>query len=325
MRFVVTYGCMPRHTILVSGSITYDHILDFPGKFKDHILPDHLDELSVAFYVNHVSETYGGTGANIAYNLGLLSEEPILLASAGGDFVPFRKWLNRHNVNTQYVKIKPKARTSTVYLMTDKLNNQISAFYPGAASTYPTLPKLNRRRIDFAISSPSNLQDTWRMAVNFTKSRIPYAFDPGQRITALSKPQILKALSGATMLFTNEYENAILRKKTGLTPTALLHRVSIVITTMGVKGSHIQTLKQSMHVEASQPKIVLDPTGAGDAYRAGFLYGYLNKLDLRTCAEIGSVTSTFAIEHYGTQVHTFTKREVTSRLQRNYHKRILLP
>jgi adenosine kinase len=281
--------------------------------------------LNVAFYVNHVSETYGGTGANIAYNLSLLGDRSVLLGSAGGDFAPFRTWLQKHNVDTKFVSIKQTARTSAVYLMTDKLNNQISAYYPGTAAAYRKLPSLGNHQIDFGISSPSKLEDTWRMATFFKQAKIPFAFDPGQRITALAKQHILKALTGATMLFTNEYENAILRKKTGLSVRGLLQRVGIVVTTMGVKGSRIQTAKQSIHVKASKPKVVLDPTGAGDAYRAGFLYGYLNQLDLRTCAEIGSVTSTFTIEHYGTQVHTFTKRDVQVRLKANYQKRIVLP
>lgn len=313
-----------RHTILVSGSITYDHILDFPGKFKDHILPNHLDELSVAFYVNRVSETFGGTGTNIAYNLGLLGDKPILLGSAGHDFAPFQKWLRQHNVDTRQVIVEKRIRTSTVYIMTDKVNNQISAYYPGASTTYLRLPK-PKGKVAFGISSPSNLENTWRVATYFKRARIPYAFDPGQRTTVLSKQQILAALTGATILFMNEYEGAVLRKKTGLSMSALLRRVGIVVTTMGVKGSRIQTVTQSIHVRASRPKVVLDPTGAGDAYRAGFLYAYLNQFDLRTCAEIGSVTSTYAIEHYGTQQHTFTKRDVTARLKANYHKHVVLP
>lgn len=314
-----------NHTILVSGSITYDHILDFPGKFQEHILPEHMHDLSVAFYVNHVSETYGGTGANIAYNLGLLGAEPILLAVAGGDFLPFKKWLERHHVNTQYVKIIERERTSLVYLMTDKINSQISAFYPGATSHYPKLPKLDAMHIDFAISSPAGTEDTWKMATFFKKAKIPFAFDPGQRITALSKKQIMKALAGARMLFANEYEHAVLKKTTGLSSKELLRFVDIVITTMGVKGSTIETKQQKIHVAASRPKKVVDPTGAGDAYRAGFLYGYLNGMDLRTCAEIGSIISTFAIERYGTQEHTFTKKHIASRLKKHYHKRIALP
>lgn len=313
-----------RHTILVSGSITFDHILDFPGKFKDHILPNHLDDLSVAFYVNRVSETFGGTGTNIAYNLGLLGEKPILLGSAGHDFAPFQQWLRRHKVDTRDVLVDARLRTSTVYIMTDKVNNQISAYYPGASMTYPRLPK-PKGRVTFGIAAPSNLENTWRMATYFKQAKIPYAFDPGQRTTVLSKQQLLTALTGAAMLFTNEYEHAVLRKKTGLSMRALQRRVGTVITTMGVKGSRIQTAKQNIHVKASRPKVVLDPTGAGDAYRAGFLYAYLNQFDLRTCAEIGSVTSTYAIEHYGTQQHTFTKRDIAARLKQNYGKRVVLP
>ena len=303
--------------ITVTGSLAFDNIMDFPGKFADHIMPDKIHQINLSFLVNTLKKQKGGTAGNIAYNLALLKSPVSILGVAGTDFSEYDKFLKETGVDTSNIKIIAGESSSSAFIMTDLSDNQITAFYPGAMKKAISL-SLEGLKTDFLIISPNDPQAIIKLAKEAQSLNIPYMLDIGMQLPALNSLDLKQIISGSAILIGNDYEISLLKEKSGLSEQELLSQVKILITTLGEKGSIVQTKDKKIEVSAGKPEKVADPTGAGDAYRAGFIAGYLKDLDLKICGQMGSVASCYAIEKYGTTNHKFTLEEFCERYKENF-------
>jgi len=309
--------------ILVSGSLAYDRIMDFDGRFKDHILPDKIHVLNVSFYVEKFRQSYGGTSGNIAYNLALLGERPIVLTAYGNDFRDYKKWFKKNKVNCGYAKKLNNVLTSSAYIITDQSDNQITGYFAGAMKySNGLIPRKILGPKSIAIIAPGNIADMKKYPVTYQKSKTPYIYDPGQQIPVLSKRDLITGITGAKAFISNDYELTLVLKKTGLTKKRLLGRVEMVVTTKGEKGSVIITERKKYNIPPAKPKNASDPTGAGDAYRAGFIKGLVEDYPLSKIGRLASVVSLYTVELYGTQTHEFTWSELQKRYYQNYRERL---
>lgn len=307
------------NNIVVSGSLVYDRIMDFPGYFKDHIMPDKIHILNVAFAVNSLKESYGGCAGNIAYNLALLGERPIIASCAGKDFGQYGKWLKKNKVDISQINILKNKNTASCYIITDKSDNQITGFNPEALSCergeIPLDPFIKG---GIAIIAPGNGKDMENYAKIYKKKGIRYIFDPGQQITSLSGAMIKRSLSGAEVLIGNDYEISLITKKTGWTINAIIDKVGMLIITKGEKGSLIHQGKKKYNIPAVKIKKTIDPTGAGDAYRAGLIKGLVNGWPIEKTCRLASVVASYAVEKRGTQEHKFNWSYIRERYYKNY-------
>lgn len=305
--------------IYISGSMAYDRIMDFPGKFSDHILPDKIHILNVCFTVNGMIEKFGGTAGNIAYSLRLLDERPTILSAIGKDYNEYFKWLEKNDITTNGIKIIESEFTAGAYITTDKADNQITGFNPGAMK-YPSGYEFKEANPEksIALLAPGNLQDMMEYARVYKNKCIPYICDPGQSLTAWKPENLREWIDGSFMLITNDYELELVMKMTGMDKKALLEMTKTVITTLGEKGSLISTADGDTQIPAAKISEILDPTGAGDAYRAGLLKGLVTGMDMETSAKMGAVAAAYAIEKYGTQEHYFTYDEFVERYRSNF-------
>lgn len=310
--------------IAVSGSLAFDRIMDFPGYFKDHLLPEKLHEISVSFMINDLVEHFGGTAGNIAYSLALLGERPIVLASAGNDYSPYKAWQKKHGINTSLVFEVVAKKSASAYIMTDKADNQITAFYPGAMMHRIKNLESNVKKLDkevqMAIVSPGNIDDMRILPKFYRKYKIPYIFDPGQALPALSKEDLVSGMDGAEVLMVNDYELALVQKKTGFTKKQILDKVITLVTTLGEKGSLIEHKNGSYKIPPAKANKIIDPTGAGDAYRAGFIYGIARKWSFERIGRFAAVTAVHAVEKAGTQTHQFTVASLKKRYKKNFNE-----
>lgn len=305
--------------IIVTGSLAFDLIMDFPGKFAEHIDPSKLHLLNISFLVDSLKKERGGNSANIAYTLSLLGMKTSILSSAGDDFDSYAKFLTDNNIDIENIKIIPGESTATAIIMTDQTDNQISAFYPGAMRQNIKLSlKDLKEKGDFAVITPDLPEAMIKFALECKELRIPYLFDPGMQLPRLTDAQLRQGIKGAEILIGNDYEMGIIKKRLFLTEIDLLADTRVLITTLGEKGSIIKTKDQDYTIAAVKPDEVLDPTGAGDGYRAGFLTGYLKELDLKTCGQMGSIASCYAIEKYGTTNHKFSIPNFIKRYGENF-------
>lgn len=307
--------------ILVTGSLAYDRIMNFPGHFKDQILADKLHILNVSFFLEKMEKSFGGTAGNIAYSLSLLGEKPTILANVGKDFGEYGKWLTKNKIDLSQVKVFPKEQTASAYIITDKADNQIAGFFPGAmfkiVSSSSKIPKSK-----LAIVSPQNPADMIKLPEIFRKKKIDYIFDPGQQITSLSGPQLKKAIKGAKVLVGNDYEISLVKKKTNWSATTILKHCEILVTTLGEKGSILKSGQITVKIPKIKRNKTIDPTGAGDAYRAGLIQGLLNGRDLEEVGRLAAVVSVYAVEKQGTQNHKFTKQQLAVRYRQNFKERL---
>ena len=307
--------------IYVSGSIAFDRIMTFPGQFEDHILPEKLHILNVSFVVDRIEEKRGGTAGNIAYTLGLLGEKPCVYGSVGKDFAEYGRALEALGARLDGVRRLEGNFTACAYITTDRKGNQITGFSPSAMNT-PCDPAFYPKggRGDWAVVAPGNVQDMTSLPEHFRAHGIPYVFDPGQQVIALSGDDLASGLNGAACLIGNDYEIEVVSSKTGLSKAELMEKVEYLIITLGEKGSEVNCKKweKPRYIGAVHIREVLDPTGAGDAYRAGLLKGLHSGLDMETSAELGSVCSSFAIEKYGTQEHAITRENFVRRYESTY-------
>ena len=301
--------------IFVSGSLAFDRIMDFPGYFKDNILPEKIHNLNVSFNIEELRENYGGTAGNIAYNLSLLNLQPTILATAGKDFEKYQQYLLEKKINLDGVKVIEHEFTAAAYIITDKADNQITGFHMGAMK-YDTDYTIASG--DLLLISPGNIHDMLRYQDQAQNLHMPYIFDPGQTLPFFQPEELRALVNGAKVLITNDYELDLVKKKTGFSEEQILEIVEILVTTKGDKGSQIKTKKEVLQVPVVKPKAVLDPTGAGDAYRAGFIYGLLYNKDLETCGKLGALTAVYAVEQYGTQNHKYTLEEFEKRYKENF-------
>jgi adenosine kinase len=300
--------------IFVSGSLAYDRIMDFPGRFADHILAEKIHILNVCFVVNGLREKFGGTAGNIAYNLALLGERPVILASAGDDFSNYEAWLRRHDLPLSGIRRIPDELTAGAYITTDMADNQITGFNPGAMK-YPSLHEFDgvNPRETIAIVAPGNVVDMLAYSRSYKEQGIPYIFDPGQQISALSGEKLIEMITGSELLISNDYELEMIIQVTGLRKLDLLKRTKAVITTLGEHGSLICRGRQETEIPAVGVSRVLDPTGAGDGYRAGLIKGLVMRKDLTEAARMGATCASYAVECYGTQEHRFSEEEFWAR------------
>jgi adenosine kinase len=304
--------------ILVSGSLAYDRIMDFPGSFADHILPDKIHVLNVSFTVNGLREKFGGTAGNIAYALALLSEEPIILATIGCDYGRYFEWLKTNKIDTGSITIVEEEFTAGAYITTDKSDNQITGFNPGAMKCqapydFDTVDAKN----SIAIVAPGNVDDMAGFPKIYRQKGIRFIFDPGQSLPMWDGVVLANAIDGAEILITNDYELDLVVKMTGLSVDELLKKTKTIISTRGEEGSRIYTQDEEIEVCAIKAKQVNDPTGAGDAYRAGLIKGLIDGKDIEQCAIMGSACASFAVENYGTQEYSFSMAEFRERLASN--------
>ena len=299
--------------LVVGGSLAYDYISKYSSPFEDVLLPDKLHELSVCFVVHDKQRHFGGTAGNIAYNLALLDEPATILAGAGYDFEDYKKRLIKLKVDVSPIRISTDLPMASATIITDLNGHQIAEFHPGAMGK-------GLRPHTASISSASVLiiapdDPTWMMEyVALAKHfEVPYFFDPGQGLPGFSKEQLILALTGAEGVFVNDYEYELLKKLMNLSDEALFDYVKLVIVTHGVKGSEIRSSGEVVSVPIVEPKSAADPTGCGDAYRAGFLKGILEKRDLKTCGQMGALLASYNVEQAGTQNHSFKFKHFAKR------------
>jgi len=309
-------------SILVSGSLAYDSIMVFPDYFKNHILPDKIHNINVSFLVDGLKVNYGGTAGNIAYSLALLGERPRVLATAGKDFAEYGSWLSKNGVDVSGIKIISEKFTALAHIVTDKGDNQITAFYPGAMKHSAGKLKKEFLKNSLAIISPGCLEDMRNYLAIYKKNKIPYIFDPGQQITILSKKELTQGISGAKVFISNDYELSLVTQKTGLDENDIINQVEILVTTLGEKGSVIKTKTEKYEIPVAKPKAVKDPTGAGDAYRSGFVKGLIAGLPLAKCGRLAAVVSAYTVETYGTQTHKFTMEDARRRYKQNFRENL---
>jgi len=301
--------------VIVSGSLAYDRIMDFPGRFSDHILPDKIHILNVCFQVNGMKEKFGGTAGNIAYALTLMGEKPMISASIGHDYHRYFDWLTKNGLSTEQIRAVVDEFTASAYITTDMDDNQITGFNPGAMKYSSSL---DFDRLDpentLIIISPGNLDDMKNYPRACKARGIGYIFDPGQSLPVLDAKDLADAIDGCRILISNDYELDLIMKKTGLNKKDLLKRAKVVIATLGDRGSHVATADGEMAIPVVKPRAVEDPTGAGDSYRGGLISGLIGGMDIGECAKMGSVCASFAVECYGTQEYRFSPEEFRERL-----------
>jgi len=301
--------------IIVSGSLAYDRIMDFPGHFSDHILPDKIHALNVCFQVDGMKEKFGGTAGNIAYALTLMGERPAISATIGRDYHQYFKWLAKNGISNETIKIVEDEFTASAYITTDKADNQITGFNPGAMKYSSSLDfdRLHPKET-LMIISPGNLEDMVNYP-RFCKGRgIDYIFDPGQSLPMLDGKDLIQTIEGCLILISNDYELDLIMSKTGLSKETLRRRARTIIVTLGELGSKVFTPEGEISVSAVKPTKVEDPTGAGDSYRGGLISGLIQGKDIEHCARMGSVCASFAVECYGTQEYRFSPEEFNERL-----------
>lgn len=305
--------------VLVSGSLAYDRIMDFPGRFRDHILPGKIHVLNLSFAVAELTEHFGGTAGNIAYNLALLGVRPTVVAAAGHDFGSYRVWLRRHGVDLSGVRVRAIDRTAAASIITDADDNQITGFHIGAmrAPGQP-VPAALLSLAAAAMVTPGNLADMVALPSRYRRARVPYWFDPGQQLTSLHGRQLRAAIIGAFGLVANDYELAMILHKTGWTAARLAARVPTIVTTLGPKGSRILQGAKTVRLPPARPLRVVDPTGAGDAYRAGLLYGWLAGWPWAVSGRFAGLVAAYTVERLGTQTHRFTWQALRRRYRQNF-------
>ncbi len=301
--------------IIVSGSLAYDRIMDFPGKFSDHILPEKIHVLNICFQVDGMKVRFGGTAGNIAYALTLMGEHPVISATIGQDYHSYFEWLAKNGISTENIKIIENDYTASAYITTDQANNQITGFHPGAMK-YPASLDFDQYDPEetLFIISPGNLQDMVNYPRQCKARKIDYIFDPGQSLPRLEAKELVRAIHGCRMLICNDYEMDLILNKTGLNKGSLLKLTKTVIVTMGEKGSVALTQEEEIKIPVVKPKKVLDPTGAGDSYRGGLIAGLIKGLSLEQAARMGSVCASFCLECYGTQDYRFSFEQFNQRL-----------
>ncbi|MGD9841342.1 MAG: carbohydrate kinase family protein [Steroidobacteraceae bacterium] len=303
---------------LICGSMAYDTIMVFGGQFKDHILPDKIHMLNVSFLVPGMRRNFGGCAGNIAYSLKLLGGQGAPMATVGHDFAPYKEWLTQQGVELQYLKPIANEFTAQAFITTDLNDNQITAFHPGAMmhSHIQTVP--TDGSVTLGLISPDGRDGMIQHAEQFSAANIPFIFDPGQGLPMFNGEELLRFVDQATYVTVNEYEGQLLSDRTGLNHEQLAQRVDALIVTHGAQGSVIHTQNGKLTIPTATPKAVNDPTGCGDAYRAGLIYGLMHKLGWEVTGRIASLSGAIKIESHGPQNHRFTRDEFATQYQQAF-------
>jgi adenosine kinase len=304
---------------LICGSVAYDTILVFPDRFKAHILPDKLHILNVAFLVPEMRREFGGCAANIAYSLNLLGDRGVPMATAGEDFGPYRDRLTSLGISVEHVKVIEGTFTAQAFITTDRDDNQITAFHPGAMQ-YAHVNQVADVKCGIALGivAPDGRQAMIDHAAQFAAAKIPFIFDPGQGLPMFSAEELHDFIAKATWITVNDYEWGLIGQKTGLTEAQAAAKVEALVVTKGGDGSVVYTKDRTLSIPSVKPKAIVDPTGCGDAYRAGLIHGLLRGLDWETTGRLASLLGSIKIEARGPQNHGFTRDEFCSRYEHNF-------
>jgi len=303
---------------LICGSYAFDNIMVFHDRFKNHILPDKVHMLNVSFLVPDMRREFGGCAGNIAYNLKLLGGEPLPMATVGTDFGPYAEWMDQCEISRQHMKVVEASFTGQAFITTDMDDNQITAFHPGAMSFAHDQQVSEAKDVSIGIVSPDGRDGMIEHARQFAEAGIPFIFDPGQGMPMFDGDDLMRFIEQATWVTVNDYEMELLQERTGKSAHEIAELVDALIVTLGGEGSHIYTKEHRVEVPSAPVKQVADPTGCGDAYRAGLLYGISNQLDWATTGRIASLMGAIKIEHPGTQNHSFTREEFEARYKKAF-------
>ncbi len=300
---------------LICGSYAYDNIMVFHDRFKNHILPDKVHMLNVSFLVPEMRREFGGCAGNIAYNLKLLGGTPQPMATVGSDFTPYAEWMAKCGISNDYIKVIPDAYTGQAFITTDMDANQITAFHPGAMGFSHENDIAEAKDVKLGIVSPDGRDGMIVHAQQFAEQDIPFIFDPGQGMPMFDGEDLMRFIEQASYVTVNDYEMQLLQDRTGKSPHEIAEQVEALIVTLGGEGSHIYTKEHRIEVPAAKPAQLADPTGCGDAYRAGLLYGLMNDMDWETTGRIASLLGAIKIEQHGTQNHSFDRQAFDDRFK----------
>ena len=303
---------------LICGSMAFDTIMVFKDQFKNHILPDKVHILNVSFLVPEMRREFGGCAGNIAYGLKLLGGHPLPMATVGEDFGSYNGWLERCHIPTTHIKPIDGQYTAQAYITTDIDDNQITAFHPGAMSLAHENNISEAKGVTMGIVSPDGRDGMIEHAAQFAAAKIPFIFDPGQGMPMFDGADFKKFIEQATWITVNDYEAQVLQERTGLTPHEIAEQVEGLIITLGAKGAHIYVKEHRIEIPAATPLRVLDPTGCGDAFRAGLLFGMMNDMGWETTGRIASLMGAIKIETHGTQNYRFTREEFHTRFKESF-------
>ena len=304
--------------IVVTGSIAFDYLMSFPGKFTEHFLPEHMQRVSLSFLVDTMDKRRGGCAPNIAYTLALLEERPLLMATAGEDFGEYRQWLESAGIDTSLTQQIDGKFCASFFCSTDVANNQIASFYTGAMADAGQLSFRAVRDCGLAVIAPNDPGAMVQYAEECRTLGIPFIFDPGQQCARMSGDELREGVTGAALVIVNDYELELLRQKTGLDERGVLAEARALIVTRGEQGSSVITRERRDDVPAVAPRRIVDPTGVGDAYRGGLMKGMAMGLPLDVGARIGSVAATYALEHLGGLSHSYTWSEFRRRYEEHF-------
>lgn len=312
-------------SIIISGSLVYDRIMNFPDSFKNHILPDQIHILNVCFMIDRLEQSWGGTAGNIAFTVKLLGGDPIIVSAVGKDGKDYLEYFKSHGISVDHIQTNRERFTASAYITTDVDDNQITAFFNGPlGDTQRVSLRELKNHATIALVSPTQKEVMIEHLNEAHALGLTTVFDPGQQITAFNEIELQKMVGQSYFVIGNDYEIKLLQDRTGWDAAAMLRECQVLVTTLGDKGCMITTREgKVIAVPACPPRSVDDPTGAGDAFRAGFFVGYEKGLDLKTCAQIGSVAASYAIETYGTQAHAFTKEEFQERYRKTYQAELV--
>ena len=309
--------------IILTGSVAFDYLMTFPGYFRDHILPDKLDCISLSFLVDSFRKRQGGIAPNIAYTLALLGEKPHVMATVGEDFTEYRTWLENKGIDTSMMKVIPGVVTASFFCNTDRSNNQIASFFPGAMgyASQLSFKDWKGKRPDLVVISPNDPEAMKQYVVECRELGIPYLYDPSQQIVRLTGEELRTGIEGSLALFVNDYEFGLVQKITGMTSQDMLQHLKFMVVTRGRHGSIVYSKEKEYRIPVVKPAPMVEPTGVGDAYRGGFLAGYSHNLELETCAQMGTLAATYCLEQEGTQGHTYTLEEFIKRFRQIFDDR----
>jgi adenosine kinase len=306
--------------IVISGSVAFDYLMTFPGYFRENILPDKLDKISLSFLVDNMTRQRGGCAPNIAYSLALLGEKPKVFATAGVDFNEYRLWMETQGIDSKYIHEIPEKYTASFFVNTDLENNQIASFYTGAmadASKY-SLKEIPRGDVDYVVISPNDPTAMRRLTDECVELGIPYLFDPSQQVARNPHEDLRSGVENAHAVFCNEYEFDLLVKHTGLSRRMIDNHVKLLVITLGEKGAKVIADDREYIIPIVPARQIADPTGVGDAFRGGFLRGYRLGLDLQTSGQMGALSATYCLEHSGPTNHTYSVQEYIRRYRENF-------
>ncbi|NIQ95246.1 MAG: carbohydrate kinase family protein [Desulfuromonadales bacterium] len=303
---------------LICGSFAYDNIMVFGDRFKNHILPDKVHILNVSFLVPEMRREFGGCAGNIAYNLKLLGGAPLPMGTVGEDFTPYAEWMDECGIDRRHVTAVEKSFTAQAFVTTDLDDNQITAFHPGAMGFAERNKVESASGVSIGIVSPDGREGMIEHSTQFAEAGIPFIFDPGQGLPMFDGKDLCRFIEQATWLTVNDYEWQLVQERTGLTAGEVASSLEALIVTRGAKGSVIYTGGKEIDIPAAATGDLKDPTGCGDAYRAGLLYGLMNDLDWETTGRIASLMGAIKIEHSGTQNHSFTREEFAQRFEKEF-------